>query len=116
PPRDAFAAGVGATGPAQAPIGQAHTDDALQAARHVDLADVMAALLQSVDHGGADAALLDLGRTILRVEVRQCDRLLDVEVPVEYPDQGFCDVPEYLRYARRADRADGGPAPAVADH
>jgi hypothetical protein len=58
---------------------------------------------------GREAPRFQLGRAVAAAEVRQRDRLLHVEAPVEGADQDLRHVVDDQRAARRADRLDEAP-------
>ena len=64
---------------------------------------------QRLDHARREFVGLAVIHRAAGDQVRQVDRLLDAEVPVERPDQGLADISEDRASARRADRADEAP-------
>jgi len=98
-----FAPRIGAADPQFLPI---HVDahDALQAGGLFDHAHFMTLGTQTVDQLCRDPALFQLGRPVAAAEVRQTNRLLHVQIPIQHPDQHFADVVDDCRSARRAGR------------
>src|SRR5262245_44479247 len=104
--RDTFAARIRATNPDGRSVGARAAHDSLQSTRERNSSHVMPARTKCFDEIAAHLSCLDLGRSVAAAEIRQRDRLLDVEVPVEHADDGLADIVDDLRAARRAESGD----------
>ncbi|MNQ84464.1 hypothetical protein D3C85_995920 [compost metagenome] len=99
PQRFPFTPRVGPTRQRHIPLRILDPNNRLGAAGHVDLAHVVAFVLQRLDQCRTELSAFKFGRAVAAAEVGQVDRRLRIEVPVEQADGGFGDVFDDLRAA-----------------